>query len=63
LKTYKQVVKEYSKELREVTHIPLKEVEILLLHLLDKNTIWLHLNYDQECKCEDALKKLVKKKQ
>lgn len=62
MKTYKQIVKEYSKELREVTHIPLKEVEILLLHILDKNTIWLHLNYDQVCECESELKKLVSKR-
>ncbi len=62
MKTYKQVVKEYSKELRHVTHIPVKEVEILLLHLLDKNTIWLHLNYDKKCECEVELKKLVAKR-
>jgi release factor glutamine methyltransferase len=57
--TYKKVIKELSKELREVTHIPQKEVEILLLHILEKNVIWLHLNYDEECKCESELKKLV----
>lgn len=62
MKTYKQIVKEYSKELREVTHIPVKEVEILLLHLLEKNTIWLHLNYDKPCVCENELKKLVAKR-
>lgn len=59
MKTYKQIIKEYSKELRTITHIPQKEVEILLLHLLKKNTIWLHLNYDKECACEVELKKLV----
>jgi release factor glutamine methyltransferase len=62
LKTYKQIIKEYSKELRKVTHIPAKEVEILLLHILGKNTIWLHINYDKECKCEVELKKLVAKR-
>jgi release factor glutamine methyltransferase len=62
LKTYKQIVKHYSKELREVTHIPAKEVEILLLHILEKNTIWLHLNYDKQCECEAELKKLVEKR-
>jgi len=62
LKRYKQIIKEYSKELREVTHIPAKEVEILLLHLLEKNTIWLHLNYDKECSCEVELKKLVQRR-
>ena len=60
--TYKQIVKEYSRILREVTHIPQKEVEILLLHLLDKNVIWLHLNYNEECRCEQELKKLVEKR-
>lgn len=62
MKRYKQIIKEYSKELREVTHIPAKEVEILLLHLLEKNTIWLHLNYDKECSCEVELKKLVQRR-
>ena len=59
MKTYKEVVREYSKELRDITHIPQKEVEILLLHLLDKNTIWLHLNFDKPCEVENELKKLV----
>lgn len=45
-----------------MTHIPAKEVEILLLHLLEKNTIWLHLNYDKECSCEEQLKKLVQRR-
>jgi len=57
--TYKQIVKQYSKELRGITHIPSKEVEILILHLEQKNTIWLHINYDKECNCEKELKKLV----
>ena len=61
-KTYKQIVKEYSRYLKEVTHIPQKEVEILILHLVQQNTIWLHLNYDQECSCEKELEKLVKKR-
>ena len=59
MKTYKQIIKEYSKYLREVTHIPQKEVEILILHLVQQNVIWLHLNYDKECLVEKELKKLV----
>jgi len=62
LKTYKQIVKEYSRYLKEVTHIPQKEVEILILHLVQQNTIWLHLNYDKECMVENELEKLVKKR-
>jgi len=62
LKTYKQIVKEYSRYLSEVTHIPQKEVEIMILHLVQKNTIWLHLNYDKECLIEKELEKLVKKR-
>ncbi|MEA2016910.1 MAG: peptide chain release factor N(5)-glutamine methyltransferase [Campylobacterota bacterium] len=62
MKSYKQIVKEYSKYLRDVTHIPQKEVEILILHLLQQNTIWLHLNYDKECTCEKELEKLVQKR-
>jgi len=61
-KTYKQIVKEYSRYLKEVTHIPQKEVEILILHLVQQNTIWLHLNYDKECVIEKELDKLVKKR-
>ena len=60
--TYKQIIKEYSKYLRDITHIPQKEVEILILHLVGQNTIWLHLNYDKECNCEKELEKLVKKR-
>jgi len=62
LKTYKQIIKEYAPLLREVTHIPQKEVEILILHLVRQNTIWLHLNYDKECTCQKELEKLVKKR-
>ncbi len=62
MKTYKQVVKEQSVYLKGVTHIPQKEVEILLLHILQKNTIWLHLNYDKECRVEKELAKLVQKR-
>jgi len=62
MKTYKQCIKEYSRYLKDITHIPQKEVEILLLHLIEKNTIWLHLNYDKECHIEDSLKKLVMKR-
>lgn len=61
-KTYKQIVIEYSRYLKEVTHIPQKEVEILILHLVQQNTIWLHLNYDKECLIEKELEKLVKKR-
>jgi release factor glutamine methyltransferase len=60
--TYEQIIKKYAPLLREVTHIPSKEVEILLLFLLEKNPIWLHLNYKNECSCEEALAKLVKKR-
>jgi len=45
-----------------VTHIPQKEVEILILHLVQQNTIWLHLNYDNECLIKKELEKLVKKR-
>lgn len=60
--SYKQVVKELSVKLRGVTHIPVKEVEILLQYLLDKNTIWLHMNYDKPCECEKELVLLVDKR-
>ena len=62
MKSYKQVVREYSRYLKEITHIPQKEVEIIILHLVQQNTIWLHLNYDKECLVEKELERLVKKR-
>ena len=60
--TYEQIIKKYTPLLKEITHIPAKEVEILLLSILEKNPIWLHLNYKNECECEEVLSKLVKKR-
>ena len=60
--TIKETVRKYNKELKFVTHIPAKEVEILILHILDKNIIWLHLNYDKEFTYIKELEKLVKKR-
>ena len=34
----------------------------MILHLVQQNTIWLHLNYDQECTIEKELEKLVQKR-
>ena len=34
----------------------------MILHLVQQNTIWLHLNYDKECLVEKELEKLVKKR-
>ncbi len=60
--TIKECVKKYTVYLKNITHIPAKEVEILIMHLLDKNVIWLHLNYDKAFTKELELEKLVKKK-
>ena len=60
--TIKETVKKYTNELKYVTHIPAKEVEILMMHLLEKNTIWLHLNYNSEFSKEKKHKKLIKKR-
>ncbi|MEA2050347.1 MAG: peptide chain release factor N(5)-glutamine methyltransferase [Campylobacterota bacterium] len=60
--SYKKTIKVYSTLLREITHIPQKELEILILYIMQKNVIWLHLNYDKECECENELKKLVQKR-
>ena len=62
--SYKQITKQYSNQLKDITHIPQKEVEILLLNILEKNTIWLHINYDKQCEknVENKLKELVKKR-
>lgn len=61
--TIKETIKKYSARLKFVTHIPAKEVEILMLHLLQQNTIWLHLNYNNEFTLEKELEKLVKKRE
>ena len=60
--TIKECVKKYTVYLKNITHIPAKEVEILIMHLLDKNVIWLHLNYDKAFTKELELEKLVKKR-
>ena len=60
--TIKDTIRKYTNELKLVTHIPAKEVEILMLHLLEKNTIWLHLNYNNEFLKEKELANLVKKR-
>jgi len=60
--TYKEIVREYTPLLKDITHIPSKEVEILLLHILNKNVIWLHINYNKEASCQKELEKLVKKR-
>lgn len=60
--TIKQTVREYSRKLKEVTHIPAKEVEMLIGHLLDKNNIWLHLHSNEEFTKEKELEKLVNKR-
>ena len=60
--TIKDTIRKYTNALKLVTHIPAKEVEILMLHLLEKKTIWLHLNYNEEFSKEKELEILVKKR-
>lgn len=62
--TIKESIKMYSKELRDITHIPNKEIEILLMYILDKNPIWMHLNINENLNeiNEIKLKELVKKR-
>ncbi|OCL86955.1 Release factor glutamine methyltransferase [Aliarcobacter thereius] len=60
--TIKDCVRKYTSELKEVTHIPAKEVEILIMYLLEKNVIWLHLNYDKPYTKEKELQELIKKR-
>ena len=60
--TIKEAVKKYSAKLRNITHIPNKEVEMMLLELLGKNVIWLHLNSDKEFTQENELIKMVEKR-
>lgn len=58
----KEITREYSQKLKYVTHIPSKEVEILIGHLLEKNNIWLHLNSNEEFTKQKELEKLVDKR-
>lgn len=60
--TIKQTIKEYSKKLKEITHIPQKEVEILILYILGKNVIWLHLNNHLEFDEIDKLERMINKR-
>jgi release factor glutamine methyltransferase len=60
--TIKQTIKKYSQQLRDITHIPQKEVQTLILHILDKNVIWLHLNDHIEFEYEKQLEKMVQKR-
>lgn len=60
--TIKDTVRKYSQQLKYVTHIPAKEVEILIGFLLDKNNIWLHINYNNEFQKDKELEKLVTKR-
>jgi release factor glutamine methyltransferase len=60
--TIKECIKKYSHELKDVTHIPAKEIEILIMFLLEKNVIWMHLNGNKDFTKEKELKDLVKKR-
>ena len=60
--TINDTIRKFTKDLKFVTHIPAKEVEMLMMYLLDKNTIWLHLNYNKEFEQQKELEKLVKKR-
>lgn len=60
--TIKECIKKYSQELKNVTHIPAKEIEILIMFLLEKNVIWIHLNANTEFTKEKELVDLVKKR-
>ncbi len=62
MQSYKEVVRDLSIHLKNITHIPLKEVEILLLHIIKQNTIWLYMNYNDKCECKKELEKLVLKR-
>lgn len=60
--TIKDCVRTYSQKLKSATHIPAKEVEMMIGYLLDKNVIWLHLNANNEFTKTKELEKLVNKR-
>jgi len=60
--TIKDCIKEFSNELNMITSIPSKEIEVLIMYLLDKDFIWLHINYNNEFNKLKELKKLIKKR-
>jgi len=60
--TIKDCIKKFSNELKIVTNTPVKEIEILIMYLLDKDFIWLHINYNNEFNKLKELKELIKKR-
>jgi len=60
--TIKDTIRKYSLELKHITHIPAKEVEILMCYLLNKNTIYLHMNFNKEFLKQKQLKKMIEKR-
>lgn len=60
--TIKECVKKYSDDLKDVTHIPSKEIEMMIMSILDKNIIWMHLNSNIEFNEEKRLKTMVQKR-
>jgi release factor glutamine methyltransferase len=52
----KNILKNHLATLSEVSDTPNKEAEIILLHILQKDRIWLHLNQDKSLSEEDSTK-------
>lgn len=60
--TIKEIIQKYSKFLKKVTNIPQKEIEIIILSIVQKDIIWLHLNYNSKFEYENQLKEMVFKR-
>ena len=58
----KNIILKYKENLKNITNIPLKEVEILIIYILNKDIVWLHTNYDKEFLKEKELIKLINKR-
>ena len=60
--TIRETISKYAKQLKSVTDIPYKEVEILILFILQKDNVWLHCNYDNLFEYQERLDKLIQKR-
>ncbi len=61
-KSYHELIIKYSKDIKHITNIPQKEIEIFLCNILNINRVALHKDINSPCSCEDQLKIFVDKR-
>jgi release factor glutamine methyltransferase len=60
--TIKDIVLKYKENLKDITNIPSKEIEVLMGYILNKDIVWLHTNYNKVFSKEKELIKLIEKR-